>query len=443
VEWIASWPDGSYPSSVSEWEAEGTPINSSRWVVEAPGEYALVRFPTARTSFATYNVTGAVGQTGTECWVVPLADYGLGWALAMKGHVSTSVIARAAGYRTGQVIIEMLKDGKWEDITGKTVKIIVGERLKLRGNLHPGPVNPNDVSWVWDIQGKAIERFVMDRYRLYNKIGPQPTEGYPDKLEAGDKKRREVSFFWSDGSFGGTSLAVKLSGSWHGAKFEPSTVTSNVFKPTSHIAIVDTRLAVLSVTWNNPERRWEMQLQSTWGGPQGPGIAIDDANSRVTLPQWYRPPPRNFAHAAFLQLYSANHEAKRNAHQPWTPDWRCTDCLDEEFPYRENGRMPSRTRSCPGFSDSPLIPLTWGVSRRVHDHAKVWLMFSPAGADSDWLPLRTFTWSWWGQANEAANGTSAGVPMARHVSATEQQDAAEYPTWSCNTANETRGLWPF
>lgn len=344
------------------------------------------------------------------------------------------ILTGATVYETARVgegpIVDVYRDG--QQITGKTINAVVGERLNLEGvvELADGPVS----AWRWKVPGDPIEKFKVHwsnekvRNRDCDGIVVDLTvrkgvNGYPDRLETEERENGKVSFlWWNDGRY-----RVVLSATV-GGRTEESDVTFEVRAPEIQVKI-DTgdnpRGGINPVTGIDPcgnAMPTEMQLEVTGGELAGTNGVIPYA-----IRMWHDDLPGKFrGETQYVQLVQENGKKLLNKNftvPPWCFEIHHGFALDESYPYD----------SGPQMTDWPGVPAKWSPGTVLEfDHRMgfhTWLMYRPEKPEADWVPLRIVDWSWRGAAiwNSDRLEYVADGPSVR---VTGERPADRYPEWN-------------
>lgn len=162
----------------------------------------------------------------------------------------------------------------------------------------------------------------------------------------------------------------------------------------------------------------------------------------VTVPAPFTPG----GSACFVQLITADRHRYRHLAQgsssPDHFDYVFADYLDVAFPYPF---PPPGQWSLPGsggFSDSPVMDLTWmpgppdtggnnWYQVKAEDSFETWLMFKPPavqGQPTVWVPMKFFTWTWNGVADKSSSTNNWSVTSGTG-SATQPTNTTTHPEW--------------
>jgi hypothetical protein len=237
--------------------------------------------------------------------------------------------------------------------------------------------------------------------------GRTPTSGKTLPVEA--LTTNAVNFIWYDGEFNGLRKEVSYSATVNGVT-GVSKAIFDVKKPTTSVTSVGGTTKV-----NNANAILYL------GGVGVGDLGIDISRGVTVIPAGFA---GNFQ---FVQVINATISRTAFPTPPNMPVITNIGGLDGCYPYTINQFS---------MNDSPLAGLaapTFFLQNADYDaQFKVYLMFKPSGAASEWVPLKKLNWAWHGAANYIA-GSSPPQWSANNISSpgsASGADTAEYPTWS-------------
>jgi len=339
------------------------------------------------------------------------------------------ILTGATVYETARVgkgpIVDIFRDG--QQITGQTIDVVVGERLKLEGvvEMADGPVT----EWRWDVPGEAVERFKVHWSEEQGKdceghstIVKSGVNGYPDFLEDDERKTETVSYLWWDEGRHRVTLRATAGGSTGDAEVmfnvEEPEITLDVDTGNNPTGVIESIVGKDACGNIQPE---STQLVVTAGN-----IARGDGRVPYAIRLRHDELPEKYpGETQYVQLIQEDGTLLLRPEVAFGPDFcfeeHTASVLDTTYPYSAGPQM----------TDWPGIPLgTRNVHKRV-DLTMVfqtWLMYRPKKTDADWVPLRTVDWWWRGvltwnpdRLEYDADGTTVGV--------TGERAADSYPTW--------------
>ena len=353
-------------------------------------------------------------------------------------HETFPILTGATVYETARVgegpIVDIYRDGT--RITGKTIDVVVGERLNLEGvvEMADGPVT----AWQWEIPGDTIERFQV----CCEVEGPdcegKPVKGisgataYPDFLEADERQDKTVSFLWWDKGPNRVVLRATAGDSTGEAevvfKVEEPAITVETDAGDDLFKGVDSIQGVNPCGTPLPEER---QFVVTGGK-----ITKPDGYIPYAISMWHKELPEKFrGDTQYVQLIREDGTMFMRpevAFRPFCWNLHTSFMLDASYPYREGPQM----------SDWPGIPINTRNTVKSIDLKmtfQTWLMYRPKKPDADWVPLRVVDWAW--------RGVMAWNPdrleyddRGSTVRVTGERAADSYPEWSA-VAREGKEDW--
>jgi hypothetical protein len=155
-------------------------------------------------------------------------------------------------------------DGNWVDITDRTVPVVVGKKMKLRGLVIPENKDPKKGTWTIDGKGSHLnagDRNCIKRYEAHFKKG-----GKVIYLKPEDLNKQEVTFYWVDGGSGEVRYVTHVDEELSAlAKFE-------IKRPNYQLTVT----ASDSTSVKNPYRGGKLSKSECWG--QGAHGVVDKSD---------------------------------------------------------------------------------------------------------------------------------------------------------------------
>ena len=344
------------------------------------------------------------------------------------------ILTGATVYETARVgegpIVDIYRDGT--RITGKTIDVVVGERLNLEGvvEMADEPVT----AWLWEVAGDPIKRFKV-HWSEEKKTGKdcegkdvsvtvrKGVKGNPERLVDNDYKDKAVSYLWWDE--GRYRVVVNATS---GGRTEEAEVTFNVEEPniTLQIDIGDSPVAGIQT---DPE-------PDPCGRPKPEIRELVVTAGKIDLPNAYIPysiriwhdalPAKYRGETQYVQLVQEDGRKVLNrvlAMPPWCFEIHHAFALDESYPYDMGPQM----------TDWPGLPVGSESGFTLHLEEEMvfrtWLLYRPEKPDADWVPLRMVDWSWRGGVTWNADQGRYDIdgPQVRIAG---ERLADRYPTWN-------------
>ena len=305
-------------------------------------------------------------------------------------------------------IYRITEDEPPKDITDKEEKVLVGEKIKLQGEVI-GTGLGEEIVKVWDVPGHLVKDWRASRKQA-NIV----------EFEADDFEGGFTNFAWVDGSPGGKRQKVEYRADYMGAEVKGKT-TFIVYAP--------------QVTWEEKKLSPTIEVEMVQTGqqnkpecellPKSPALRL---NAKVSL-------PREKASAQnciqFVQLASA---------RSWflLPQWPgyewyslfFEDHLDNTYPY--SGPVCGGKQSQLVIQDSPAVTLHNMNSAFEDSRFRTYLMFRPGTNDrkSVWVPLKRFDWGWKARATHTTTIHDPQQPPChqRYLIACDKSPASYAPS---------------
>ena len=340
--------------------------------------------------------------------------------------IETAITPNAPGSNTGSLpaapkykLRINWQNGLGEDIVGKNVTTIVGQKIVLTCDLFPdGPIISSNY---WTIPGDTVKRYehYLPQYdtNTYSIIEyPQPT----------DRKSNSIAYYWING---GANLEVSCTASALGATWtEKAHFTVNRPVGTLNATTTTNSPPVNVITNLDGSIALQYGTHTTNWIPKQEGIYFSFG---VTT-------PTNGA-GSFGYVQRVDGTLRR-----WQLDdaggtrqkMQATNVLDFAGAVVDSvtaiGNSDTQTNF---FRDSPalfvyypgVISCKWASGS---DSFTGWLVYKPAG-DAIWVTLRELHWSWSGGASKDTNGVwtlSSGYPPP--PANPSSQESTDLPTWN-------------
>jgi hypothetical protein len=340
----------------------------------------------------------------------------------------------------------------WVPLPGdEPTEVIAGEKMELRGVVHPEEKDPKRGDWTISAEGGSGGETHIKKYHA--GLG----RGEVVHLDAKDLEKSEVVFYWVDEGTGTVEYATtagttkKLKESVEFEIKKPQFAFHTEAKPRNDFGVLNqgashpegeccapalsaeekqqaddiereckelaNKLASLDPN-NFEDQRSEKpkilkqmeDLGCTLKGIQYQGISfIAEPQDDIT------------GEVQFVQLLSRSVMLEFEGETTYD---RFSNLLDGCYPYPKNISYYA-TLDAPGFNEKG------GTSLEVRQlDFEMYLMFRPDGEDNEWVPLKKAVWTWagaircdlgtcWEEQGEALIPTSEQVP-----------DTSEYPEWS-------------
>ena len=323
-------------------------------------------------------------------------------------------------------------NGEWKNITDETEKVVVGEKIKLRGVVLPK--NQDSGTGEWTLEGGGSGKNYIKKYKADIYKG--------EVIPLTDLNTKELEFYWVDGGSASVKYVVNAGDNEASAesKFE---IRKPAYKVTIN-ASPDSRVG-------KPERGEPLPQGECMGtGAHGAakpddiwlqynGIRFEAENlDRGETPgseQW-------------VQIIENQHYF-----QTWQGGVRqeeyLTDALDICYPSWDGPRggdapaillMRDQKQLTNKLSDGTIAPMMHTGKTQEN---RVYLMFRPDGDDSEWVPVKVFNWTWVGHAeyqsrdDDKEKGTTGWSPWLCKVipEKPEAEDTSQYPVWNKNAGD--------
>lgn len=313
-------------------------------------------------------------------------------------------------------IYRITEDAPPKDITDKEEKVLVGEKIRLQGEV-VGTGLGEEKKKKWEVPGHIIKNWTAS-------VKETKLDGFDDDE---DFEGGFLGFAWVDGSFGGARRTVKYRAEYAGAKLKGET-GFRVYKP--------------RVEWRKKELSQKVLVGLYKGDcemrPKIPGIQLE---ARVTLPD-DKADVQNCIQ--FVQLVSTDAWllARETPGYVWFRQ-SFEGILDTTYPY--TGPACGGKTTLLGMADSPGDPLANVNSAFDDSRFKSYLMFRPGTNDrkSLWVPLKLIDWGWKGSVTHEKTvyheeglvcGDRYRVICDRppNVYDPSETDSPEHPSWNAH-----------
>ena len=259
-------------------------------------------------------------------------------------------------------------NGKWTNITDKTVLVIVGEKIKLKAVVIPENKDTGNGRWL--IPGDTIEEFIIkDNY------------GYGNWLDEDDLRGQEVDFHWWSG---GSSLEISY-----------STNTSDNQRLAAS-AIFDVQEPEIIVSSHIGEGSFgicEVKYKDIDGMIHERRELILDSNDGYTIRFEYETLPQEFLPAStqYVQYVATKGRVTKHKETLSGPCMQIkVEGLDGIYPYSIG----------PKTTDIPGIPISiYDLTIDIENDFIMQLMYRPDIDGAIFVPISEISWSWTGEAS--------------------------------------------
>jgi len=325
------------------------------------------------------------------------------------------------------VEIERRVKGKWHVLTEALKDVVAGERIELRGVVLPKRKDPRRGTWtVGDAeQPSAVKRFDARQ--------GQPKQGRPIYLADNDLNTQIVRFHWFKRGRHKVAYRATVDGSElekevvFTVKKPEYTVSWEIGDASRMVKRIDGTTLPLFKKWSRsswPPTRPHYGKEGLGGkisGLQFDGILFTARNeSKDTMPgktQW-------------VQLI-------RDTQISWEGGDKTAPCssegLDHLYPCAVNE----------SFFDAPAIPTNHlgaaTTGKKVEMVFKLYVMFKPRAAGSEWVTVKRIDWRWTGMINKIGSAWEKDPSVTSWsgkggASPPTSADDDTYPEWSQNSA---------
>jgi hypothetical protein len=305
-------------------------------------------------------------------------------------------------------------------VSGTNQTVIVGQKILLMVRTKPAEAM-SDIKWI--ISGKKIKDYPLHTV--------QPPAGLdsaiPTDLEPADLQGVNLDFYWIKGGNETVQAAATVRG---------TRLTASV----SYAVLAPTNLSMTSVTGrvevSDPNMRHAPGLALHFGtfatNPKKPGISW---TFKATAPAG------GAGKLAATQLINPRRDITNNDDTPMSLNFGGDFVLDTTTPYKPAVDIAESAEATWKETDSPAMTLPSVIkAASANLHFKVYLMYRPAGEDSEriWVTVGLLEWFWQGKT------TRTGDPAANHWTAPIDVDNShnpvgaaswDLPRWSKNVTS--------
>jgi hypothetical protein len=300
------------------------------------------------------------------------------------------------------VEIQREVNGRWIDITDKTVQVVAGEKMKLRGVVVPEDKDTGKGHWT--VPGRTIKEFVVEK-----------ESGHACWLEEQDLEAQELAFHWWDGEDG---LEVQYDTTSTDGKSLTGTAVFDVKEP-------DTVLrAYLS--------KGEFKVAEVkYKDVEGTELGLDTGNGQ-TISFCHDPLSAEFQPGAtqFVQYVWTKGRMTRHKNVLAGPCIQIeVEGLDGYYPYAPG----------PETRDSPCVPVSiYDLTIAVENSFTMQLMYKPEIDGAIFVPLSELNWSWTGSCSRGSIGDDWDTKGSDVFAETTGTPAEAYLEWDhVSTGEET------
>ncbi len=264
------------------------------------------------------------------------------------------------------------KEGpNWVTLGDEPVDVKVGEKIELRGKVHPEDMDTEMGDWT--VPGKRVEGFKV--------VGDT---GKKDELEKSDLEQTPtVSFHWYNGEEG---LQVKYVTTTTDGKNLEGEAAFNVQEPelTMHIDAPSCDFVKADVVWKDDDGL----------NQKDPELICDAPGSSYSIRFHHDPLPAEFpGWTQYVQIVSTQGLVRRSQYARTQCDMISREGLDETYPYC----------AVPEATDKPGVDLdSLDLAVEVLHKFRMNLMYKPNSEGAIFVPIRETEW-WWGGIARRAN----------------------------------------
>jgi len=266
------------------------------------------------------------------------------------------------------VEIQREVNGKWTDITDKTVSVIVGEKIKIRAMVIPEDKDTGNGHW--SIPGQTIKEFIVGE-----------DWGHADWLGEQDLETQEINFHWWDG---GNGLEIRY------------TTNSTDGKNLNGTAVFDVKEPEIMFYSNIGEGKFdvvEVRYKDLNGMIHEGKELILDSNTGYSICFKHEPLPAEFQPDSTQYLQYVYTEGRVTKHKE-VLSGPCMQIkiggLDGQYPYSPG----------PETSDTPGIPVSiYDLTIDVENKFIMQLMYRPELEGAIFVPISEIAWTWTGKGS--------------------------------------------
>ena len=321
-------------------------------------------------------------------------------------------------------------NGKWTDITDDKVPVIAGEKIKLRALVIPEEKDKGN--GIWDLNGTGQtgdgppQNFIKG-YKAHHRTGGEV-------IPLNNFKTKELEFYWVDGGSGEAKYTIDFNN-------EKITAQTNfeIQRPNYKVIVNASQENSIAA----PYMGEKLERKECWSGGAYDIVNPDDL---VLQYQGIKFKAENLDEGTidgeeqWVQIL--NDTYYRKYHNGSTITQSISDALDNCYPYQSG----SQTMDAPGMKleidgkrmqattvDGDVVDLTAAKKTQVN---RMYLMFRPALAESEWVPIKIINWTWVGWTEYDGN---RWLKLPCEVVTPDQPvavDTAKYPEWEKNSEDE-------
>ena len=331
--------------------------------------------------------------------------------------------------------IEREMNGKWVNITDETVKVVVGEKIKLRGVIRPEDQDPGKGSW--NLGGGGSGRNYIKRYEADMRKG--------EVIDLENLNTREVEFYWVDGGAAAVEYASQAGTEEvsAGAKFE-------IKEPDYKVTIKASGESEV----RNPERGIALDQKECMGTGAHGAANTDDLwlqYKGITFEAELLNRKEVSGSEQWVQIIE-----QQSYYQTFEGGVRSENLITEALDICYPTWKGPRGGDAPGIllmRDDKLLTdkLSDGTTANMvytgkTQENRLYLMFRPDGDDSEWVPVKLIEWAWtgnaesqsWARDNKEPGWTQGWRPIDCQVIPKDPEavDTTEYPEWDKNAGDE-------
>jgi hypothetical protein len=321
-------------------------------------------------------------------------------------------------------------NGNWVDVeeNEELSKVVVGEKVELRGVILPAEKDPKKGEWV--IDGNNNKNY-LKKY----KVTEDHTQSEVIPLHGDDLRQSEIKFYWFKGKKGNVSYSTKVEGEDYSKEVEftirnPEYAVKCTSNVANHFGIITNGDTSLLNQWPDSNRvkyeyKGKIGETKTLEGLEYNGILFS-CMPESDIPgntQWVQ----LIENCQFIRW-----DEKGVSFVTPPIEKNCKTGLDLVYPCALNN----------SFYDAPAIPASvfpdYYTLFRVIMSFDLYLMFKPKGEENEWAPLKKIAWKWAGGVEKVGGkweprGMFSFVPYKKEFAVEGEEptvtDATEYPLW--------------
>jgi hypothetical protein len=331
-------------------------------------------------------------------------------------------------------------------------QVVVGERMELRGVVHPEEKDPKKGTWSISAEGGSGGETYIKKYKASHK------EGEVEHLDSQDLEKSEVLFYWVDEGTGKVEYTTSAGnkGLKESVEFEikkPQFAFYTEAEPRNFFGMMNRgasnpsdKCCVPTMSEDEQKQRDEIDAEcerlENKLASLDPNNALDQTRKKTKLLQEWNElgcsfegiqyqgisfiaePQDDIASSGEVQFVQLLSRSIMVESEGGTSYDRIDNVLDGCYPFPKN-------ISYYATLDAPAFTEKGGTSLEVRTlDFEMYLMFRPDGDGNEWVPLKRALWTWagaircdtgtcWEEKGEAVIPTSEQIP-----------DHSEYPEWS-------------